>query len=296
MSDADVNYNKEAFLNPWNLAFLMVGLVIAFFLFMSGSPAAFNLVLLLTAAVELLYLGIVPRNERFRRAVRARQIAEHNKPPSQKEVFQSLSRVSQRRYARLRRLEQDIEANYRRLSYASQGMLDSHLRKIDGLLDSYLNLLHQKERYQSYAQGASEGDVVQQIAELREDMKDDSDRVRSIKERRLHILEQRLARFKKGRENLEVISAQLETVEDVAKYIHEQSWALQNPGEITFQLDTLLDEVEETQASVREIEDVFTRSAGGAGGLLDDLDDLDEPLPEAEPHEAPERDRPRTRG
>ena len=36
-----------------------------------------------------------------------------------------------------------------------------------------------------------------------------------------------------------------------------QSLTMKNPEEITFQLDTLLDEVEATQASVIELEDVF---------------------------------------
>ncbi len=278
MNDADINFNKEAFLAPWNLAFLVAAMLVAFVVGVTAGGGAFNLALLFAAAAELLYLGVVPRNERFRRAVRAKKIAEHNKPPSQKEVFKELSRVSQRRYARLRRLEQDVAANYQRLSYASQGLLDSHLKKMDGLLDSYLTLLHQKERYRTYARSTSEGDVVEQITRLREDMADDNARVRSIKQRRLHILEQRLARFKKGRENLEIIDAQLETVEDVVRYIHEQSWGLQNPDEITFQLDTLLDEVEETQASVREIEEVFspTRPDPLLDDVVDDLDDLDD--------------------
>jgi hypothetical protein len=53
------------------------------------------------------------------------------------------------------------------------------------------------------------------------------------------------------------------------------------------QLDTLLEEVEETQASIREIEDVFT-SPGDY--LQDDLDELDAEL-EAEVEAAQGRER-----
>ena len=147
-------------------------------------------------------------------------------------------------------------------------MLDSHVKKINGLLDSYLNLLYQEERYEYTSRTSSEGEVVSAIEALREDMSDDAPRVRSIKERRLRILEQRLGRFKKGRENVEIIKAQLETIEDVVKYIHEQSLTLSNPEEITFQLDTLLTEVEETQLAIEEIEEVFARPTD----LLRDLD------------------------
>ncbi len=283
MNDFEINYTKEAFLNPINLGFLIMAMLVAFFL--SGSEPWFNLTLIMTAALELMYLGVVPRNDRFRRAVRSRRAAEHAKPPSQKEIFQLLTKTSQRRYARLRKLEKDISTNYRKLSYASQGLLDSHLDKIDGLLDSYLNLLYQKERYEYTNQSGAESEVVQAIAHLREDMADDSAKVRSIKERRLHILEQRLQRFKKSSENLEIIEAQLETIEDVVKYIHEQSLTLRNPEEITFQLDTLLTEVEETEAAIQEIEDVFAPAAD----LLRDVDTYEEQDRESPSHRSRSR-------
>jgi hypothetical protein len=283
MNSQDINYTKEAFLNPWNLAFLIVAMLTAFFL--SGAGAVFNIILLMAAAAELMYLGIVPRQERFRRLVRSQRAAEHAKPPSQKEIFQLLTKHSQRRYARLRKLEKDIRTNYRKLSYATQGLLDSHLKKINGLLDSYLNLLYQKERYEHSLQTGTESEIVQAIASLRDDMADDTPKVRAIKQRRLRILEQRLERFKRGRENLEIIEAQLETIEDVTKYIHEQSLTLRNPEEITFQLDTLLSEVEETQAAVEEIEEVFARPTD----LLSEMDTYEAEEPESE--SSPDRER-----
>jgi hypothetical protein len=271
MSNETINYTKEAFLNNWNLVFLAVAAVISVVLAgVTGLPIW--LPLLFVSASELLYLGTVPRNQRFRRLVRSQKIEERRKPPSQKEIFQLLSRRSQRRYARLRKLKDEIRQNYQSLSYASQGLLDSHVRKIDNLLESYLNLLNQRERYRNYIDNATEDEIQQSIEALKEDMADDSERVRAVKQRRLHVLEQRLARFKKGHENLEIIGAQLGTIEDVVKYIHEQSWTLQNPEEISFQLDTLLEEVEETQASVEEIEEVFSSPRE----LLSDVDLLDE--------------------
>jgi hypothetical protein len=289
MSDKDINYTKEAFLNNWNLAFLAVSIVASFVLY-GVLGIELWLPLLFVSAGELLYLGTVPRNERFRRLIRSEKIAERRKPPSQKEIFQLLSRRSQRRYARLRKLKDEIRQNYQSLSYASQGLLDSHVRKIDDLLESYLNLLNQRERYSSYIENATEEDIQQSIDALKEDMADDSERVRAVKQRRLHVLEQRLARFKKGHENLEIIGAQLGTIEDVVKYIHEQSWTLQNPEEISFQLDTLLQEVEETQASVEEIEEVFS-SPRDLLGEMDLLDDSAEDVSPSSDSVSPSRER-----
>ncbi len=272
MNDDQINYTKEAFFNAWNLAFLIVGLLAAFLL-SGASEIAFNAVLVFTAAIELLYLGFLPRQERYRRVVRSRKAAERYKPPSQKEIYQQLKRRDQRRYVRLRNIEESIREHYAQLSYASQGLLESHLAKINGLLDAFLKLLKQKERYENYANSATESEVVRSIASLREDIQDDPSRVRSVKERRLRVLEQRLERFKKSRENEQLITAQVETIEDVIKYIHEQSMTLHNPEEITFQLDTLLDEVQETRTSIEQIEEVFTGRPYDSLGEPDEGDD-----------------------
>ena len=276
----DVNYTKEAFLNTWNLVFLLVAAVTIAGLGLAGVVPGWmlNLTVVLSAGADLLYLGVMPRNQRFQRHVRSQKIAERNRAPSQREIFSQLRNRSQRRYAKLRKLKDQIRENYQRLSYASQGILNNHLKKIDGLLESYLDLLHQRERYRDFVDSATKSSILQSIEALKEDMSDDTERVRSVKQRRLKVLEQRLARFHKAHENLEIIGAQLGTIEDVVKYIHEQSWTLQDPKEVTMQLDALLEEVEATQSSIREIEDVFSSPGEYIDEDLDDLEALDAEL------------------
>jgi len=273
----DVNYTKEALLTPWNLTFLVMMAVLAAGAGVSGLGPTWlpELLLIFGAGAELLYLGVVPRHEQFRRLVRSQKQAERRAPPAQSELYRRLHRRSQRRYYKLRELKDDIRANYQQLSSTSQGLLNNHVQKIDGLLRSYLELLHQRERYRDLAEQTSEDSIRASIRELKDDMADDAERVRSVKQRRLNVLEKRLARFRKAQENLEIIGAQLGTIEDVVKYIHEQSWTLQNPDEVTMQLDALVDEVEETQRTIHEIEDVFGASTDS---FDDDLESLDEEL------------------
>lgn len=273
----DINYTKEALFNTWNLVFLISVVAVATGTGLLGTIPAWlpELILVLGAGLELLYLGVMPRHERFQRHVRSQKMAERQKAPSQREIFSQLRNRSQRRYAKLRKLKDEIRSNYQRLSYTSQGLLDSHLKKIDGLLESYLELLHQRERYRDFRDSATENRIIKSIEALKRDMADDSERVRSVKERRLKVLEQRLARYHKAQENLEIIGAQLGTIEDVVKYIHEQSWTLQDPEEVTVQLDSLLEEVEATRSSIREIEDVF---ASPSEYIDDDLEELDREL------------------
>ncbi|MBE2185914.1 MAG: hypothetical protein IAE99_03980 [Rhodothermales bacterium] len=273
MKDRSLNFAREAFLAPFNLAFLAVALLAAVVLGSLGS-VAMNATLLFAAAAELFYLGYMPKNERFQRVIRSRAAAEKAKGPSQKEVFNTLSRQNQQRYGRLRQLEVEIKANYDRLSTASQALTENHMRKVDGLLTSYLNLLALRERYDVSMQASSQSEITTAIAALQLDMADDPPRVAAIKERRLRILENRLDRIKKGRENIEIIEAQLATIEDVTKYVHEQSLTLRNPEEVTYQLDLLLSEVEQTESTIQSIEDVL--SGNLLGGI--DLNDYADPI------------------
>jgi hypothetical protein len=276
--DEDINYTKEALFNTWNLVFLITVVAVASVFGLVGVLPAW-LPLLVGGGAELLYLGVMPRHDRFQRYVRAEKRAERHQAPSQREIFSQLRNQSQRRYAKLRKLKDQIQANYQKLSFASQGILSNHVEKIDGLLDSYLDLLHQRERYRDFMDSATENRILQSIDALKKDMADDPDRVRAVKKRRLKVLERRLARFRKAHENLEIIGAQLSTIEDVVRYIHEQSWTLQNPEEVTAQLDTLLQEVEETQSSIREIEDVFSAPSDYLDDEMEeDLESLDAEL------------------
>jgi len=276
--DEDINYTKEALFNTWNLVFLITVVAVASVFGLVGVLPAW-LPLLVGGGAELLYLGVMPRHDRFQRYVRAEKRAERHQAPSQREIFSQLRNQSQRRYAKLRKLKDQIQTNYQKLSFASQGILSNHVEKIDGLLDSYLDLLHQRERYRDFMDSATENRILQSIDALKKDMADDPDRVRAVKKRRLKVLERRLARFRKAHENLEIIGAQLSTIEDVVRYIHEQSWTLQNPEEVTAQLDTLLQEVEETQSSIREIEDVFSAPSNYLDDEMEeDLESIDAEL------------------
>lgn len=283
-------------MSPVNLGFLILALVAAL---LTGGVTA-NVLLVFAAAAELLYLGTLPRNERFKRAVRARKIEEHRKQPRDREVFRTLAKDDQKRYVRFRNMEKAIKDNYSKLPYTSQGLLKAHLGKLDGLLDAHLNLLQLKERYVQFARRTGENDIVDAIAALRHEMQGDPPRVKAIKQRRLAILEKRLDRFKKAGENLAIIEAQLETIEDVTRYVYEQSLTMQNPEEVSFQLDTLISEVEETQHSMDALDDTlgveslteldldaFDASSAGQvaridAGLLDDLgSDIDDVLDDA---------------
>lgn len=272
-----VNYTKEAVLHPGNLVFLLVVAVAGIGASLWPIPPFGLTELLLGAGLggEAMYLGIAPRIDWFRRRMRARRERERRGRPTRRTIYQRLPRRAQRRYYRLCELKHDVQAHYAQFSYASQGLLDAHLRKLDRLLRSYLELLWKREQYRILAERTSEKRIRESIETLDADMDAAAERVRSVKERRRTVLEKRLKRLRTIRENLEVVGAQLGTIEDAVKYIHEQSWTLQDPDEVTLQLDALLEEVDETQRSIRDVERLLS---DGMKPLDDDLEALDREL------------------
>lgn len=264
----DVNYRKEAFLHPWNLWFLIGGLAGALgisALFSSG--AVFPVILILTFAVELLVLGTVPSNTQFRNFVDRKRARSLAKAPSNMEMYRQLGRTSQRRYVRLRDVQKKVETNYQKFTYSAQPILEDHISKLNQLRTSFLHFLHEFERQIMIREGLKEEDLLSAMAKLKEEIQYDAERIRNIKLRRLRILKGRLDRYRKSQEQLEIIEAQLATIEDVVMYIHEQSSTMRDPEEITYQLDLLLNDIENAEATVTATEDVFQSPM--------DFDDLD---------------------
>ena len=262
-SKRKINYQREAFMLPWNLGFLGIALgVIAILMILAMGvglpfwiPQTF---FILTVGAELLVLGNAPRSSRFRRLVKSRVSRKiSTKGLTTREIYASLSRDNQRRYVKLRNLRHSIATNYERLSYASQGILENHLEKVDALLKSVLSMMQQKDRFAHFATHMEEREVLRDIAQLQEGLNTDSEKVRRIRKNRLIVLQRRLERFKKGKEQLEILEEQIATIEDVVDYIHEQSLTLNNPEEITLQLNVLLSDVAETESCLEQLESVF---------------------------------------
>lgn len=280
-------YHREAFLHPVNLTFL-VGVGIAAFL-LAGTGGWQTLVLLFGGALELLYLGLAPQSERFRRLIRSRRTEEDEEAISRHERVRQLSRRNQKRFLRLQRLKEAIRANYRKVNDAARGLLESHLRKLDDLLSAHLEMLYLQERYRAFTSETAREELTAEMSELEDRMADTSAEVRAIRKRQLSILEKRLERYDAAEDRLEILDAQIDTIEEVARYVHEESLTLTNPQEITLQLDTLVSEVEETRETVRELDDLLS---GRPGDLLQEIDESaerppDEPAQEASSEEAP---------
>ena len=268
MSDEQsINFTREAFLHPLNLGVLLVATITAFGL--SGVGLVSNLILTMTFGVELMYLGIVPRLPRFRKNIKLRKLRERNPAAEEKTTFQELDQKSQKRFLVLKHLAKLIKENFDKLPYSSQGLLENIRNKIEELISNYLTLLDLHKRYQLYMNTSLEESLKREVQEEERKIENmESDRLKRTKKRRIGILKKRLKKFDIAKEKYLICETHLETIEDAIRYIYEQSMTMSNPEEIGFQLDNLLEEVEETSQIIDDLDSEILP-------LHSDLDDID---------------------
>lgn len=251
--DQSINYTREAFLHPLNLIVLFASTLAAFFL--SDMGVVSNLILTLAFGTELVYLGIVPRLPRFKQRVKMRKIRNRDSEDEEKMVFQQLDSKSRKRFIVLKHLSKMIKQNFDKLPYTSQGLLDNIRKKIEELLSNYISLLDQYKRYEIYMNSAVEDGLNQEVGRVKQKISElSSEKLRNTKARRLQILQKRLKKFEIAKEKYLICETHLETIEDAIRYIYEQSMTMNNAEDIGFQLDNLLNEVEETSQLIDDLD------------------------------------------
>jgi len=76
-------------------------------------------------------------------------------------------------------------------------------------------------------------------------------------------------------------------MEEVLELIRDQSLTMRDPQEITYRLDTLVQDVEQTESTVREVEALFEMTSQDTNGLLP-------PIETSAEHSSPARNRVRS--
>jgi len=249
---SEINYVKEAAKLQYNWIALAG---IAGFAVVSGSA----LPVLLAAGLELMYLSVVPHNPRFQRLVRSWKYAEEKRRHDQQlsAMFQEIPSEMRLRYADLDKICNAIRGNYGRLSSTSQIFAQQMEDKLQGLLQSYVRLLHAAWQHREYLRTTDLRVVERELAQLQKEQESDAPKVQEINRKRIEILNKRIEKFKKIRENCEVIDAQCAAVEDVLGLIRDQSVTMRDPQQISDHLESLVHDVEQTEETVREVETIF---------------------------------------
>jgi hypothetical protein len=247
-----INYVKEAL----NWQYNWIGLAgAAAFAVISGS----GLPLVLAAGAELMYLAVVPQSSRFRRLVRSWRYAEEKRLHDEnlRKLQGELPPDARARYRDLEKIGEQIRANYARLSSTSQVFVGQLERQLQGLLTSYIRLSSSAIQHRDYVQLTNPESIEREIKQLQDQLLKNPPKVREINERRIDILNRRVEKYQKIRENRQVIEAQCRAIEDVLNLIRDQSITMTDPQEVSARLESLVADVEHTEEAVREVEAIF---------------------------------------
>ena len=198
-------------------------------------------------------------------------------------MFHDLPPEMRTRYAHVAEVCGAIRTNYAKLSSTSQIFVKQMEEKLSGLQQGYVRLLFAAHQQREYLQVTNPGEIQREVESLKKGLVKDPPKVQEINRKRVEILTKRLEKFEKIRENRQVIDAQCAATEDVLQLIRDQSVTMRDPQQISDQLETLVQDVEQTEQSVKEVEAIFA---------LATPDDLAQPMPSLE---APAPTQPRTR-
>ena len=250
--DGSLSYVKAAFHWQYNLIAL-AGAVGFAVISTSGLP------LILAAGAELIYLSTVPQNSRFQRLVRSWKYAEQKKAQQRglSDLFRELPPEMRSRFARLDAVCQGIRENYKRLSSTSQMFAEQMESKLDGLSQSYVRLLNSAFHHRQYLNTTNLDLIRKEVAQVKLTMDKDPPKVQDINRKRIEILNKRMEKFDKIKENCQVVDAQCAAIEDVLQLIRDQSVTMHDPQQISEHLDNLVKDVEQTEETVREVESIF---------------------------------------
>jgi hypothetical protein len=259
----ETNFVKEALKWQYN----WIGLAgAAAFAAVSGT----GLPLILAAGLELIYLSVVPQSSRFRRLVRSWKYAEEKRLHDlrARSMIQDLPPAVRERYSFVIRICQEIRANYDKLSSTSQIFVGQMEEKFQGLLYGYLRLLHAAYQQQVYLDTSNPAAIQREVSRLQSALEKDPQKVQEINRKRIEILNKRLEKFTRIRESTQVVQAQCSALEDVLQLIRDQSMTMRDPQEITYRLDTLVQDVEQTESTVREVEALFEMTGSDMGDMM----------------------------
>lgn len=254
---------KKAVANQYQ-AILAAGAVGFSLLMVSPLP------LLLFAGVELMVMPMMVDRIRRRMELEKKYADRNAVEMTQKEQWDALPATHRARFERLRQLVGKVQANYKGLSVASQGIVAEQEAKFDVILAACLKRLWLLQKYDEMQNAFDEERVEEEIARLKAALAEPAGqsalepRVREAVEKNLEIKQQLIAATKQNAANRRALDAEIDSLESLLQLLFQKSVAATDAAAFTLEIDDVLHQVEADAASVEEMERML--------GSLPDLD------------------------
>ena len=274
-----INYTREAFALPANLAFLLVpvgafaGLMASKFLGLHTQLDAFwEVILFASGGLEMLYLSAMPHSARFRRAVDSRRYGSYNRIRQQMKnlgYLSQLDKVSLTKYSELHRNKLRVAENLRQQGATGQAFLESYMSKMNQMEGFYVDLLFRISQSEKFLEQEVNSNFLNERNKIQSEMQGATPKLQEVYKKRLSLVDKRKEKNDQAREQLQIARVQLATLEDTIRYLVEQSMTIHDFDEVGKIIDAVLVETEEQHASILEIQSI------ASDGSLHSLPDID---------------------
>lgn len=129
-------------------------------------------------------------------------------------------------------------------------LLQGELNKLDSLTNSFLDVVKTSKRYRDYL---NEEDI-DDIEKLKRAYERDAEKGDALAKKNLAVVTRRLERLREIREFLQRAAGQLELIENSFALLADQIVSMRTPGELSSQLNDLLDGVDAVRETARDTE------------------------------------------
>ena len=240
---------KKAVANQYQ-AILAAGVVGFSALTMSPLP------LLLWAGVQMMTLPFLVERLKRRLEIEKKYAAREAVEMSQDQQLAALPAAARGRLQRLQQLCERIQANYKGLSPASQGVMADQAAKFDAVLASFLRRLWLLQKYDEMAFASDDSRQRQEIERLERQLAtaELAPRVREALEKHLEIQRQLVQAVEKNAQNSAALAAELDSLEALLHLLLQKSVAATDALAFSAEIDDVLAQVEADHASVEEME------------------------------------------
>lgn len=234
----DLNYIKEAFFYQYNLI-AMCGLIAL----AAASGPLMPMIGAVAIAWEVLWLGMAPSSERFRRMIRALRNAEvlEEQEDKRKLRMKNLPLDLQMRHEEAVEVAAEIRARAEEAEEGELDILDETIAKLDYLLDQYADMLVSMHQTSELLKDPEAESLEGRVTSLEQEIESmEPGRVRKAKEKNLAILRQRALSFAKSAEEVEYFEVSLNTLENTLKLVRDRVIAASTAGAISSSLDDVV--------------------------------------------------------
>jgi methyl-accepting chemotaxis protein len=287
-----LRYLKEAFLFKWHLLFLggaAAGAVL------TGRA---DIALPVVAAAEVVYLAGLTTLPRFQAAIDAKarneerggstartpEPAQANARDRILEVLKSLTEDRRSRFLRLRArcVEMSRIANAVRGETHDASGASKELRTpaLDRLLWVFLRLLLSEQAIERFLKAADEASIDKSVGDLKARRRKRADSVGEANQADDKIIrslddsiataELRKENIEKSRHNMEFVQAELDRLENKIQAVTEMAVGHSDPDEMSSRIDAISDGISQTEATIRELQQIT--GVGGAEATPSILD------------------------